>query len=410
MSCPFAQFARLTSFGGEETSKADSTFSSTSKLTTRLKDGTAEAHHEIEKSAGVRALMGSFHAKSSITLDRIDHFRFLVMLACVYIAMEAVLVQNDNALSDMTDLLVRSGALLEDIQVHLDEILDTTDAQPSDLDCMVEEGAGDLNHKIARRVLLAQEDLASRGLLGARRLTNDHVEILTLRQAQAVLRYIDQLSACNSSSSSRHLHYDEGISFTPLGTPIGPSSLSTLSANSFDLKPGSSSKATSNNSLILAHAYVRYMGDLSGGQHIVKRLSRLFPIYQEKGRREPSSKSGFEFYSFTSTRKTSAQLKEMIRSRMDGNAHYREDDIVSIVDEASEAFRLNRGLLDSLVDEEDLVDSVLQERPVHRLTRSSVFFPSLLLSPLLSFHSHTLAFIATLFALGTALTLYAVVH
>ena len=57
-------------------------------LTTLLKDGTSEAHREIEKSVGVRALMG-FHSTSSsssstMPLDRIDHLRFLIMLASIY--------------------------------------------------------------------------------------------------------------------------------------------------------------------------------------------------------------------------------------------------------------------------------------------------------------------------------------
>lgn len=84
MACPFARFTR--SLGIDSDSDDDSTSSaSTSKLTTQLKDGTWEIHREIEKSPGVRALMGSFHAGSSLQLDRLSHLRFLIMLASVYL-------------------------------------------------------------------------------------------------------------------------------------------------------------------------------------------------------------------------------------------------------------------------------------------------------------------------------------
>lgn len=83
MACPFARFSRFTGSSDEDSSISTEKTTRT-KLTTRLKDGTSEAHREIEKSAGVRALMGSFHAQNTVTLNRLDHFRFLVMLACVY--------------------------------------------------------------------------------------------------------------------------------------------------------------------------------------------------------------------------------------------------------------------------------------------------------------------------------------
>jgi hypothetical protein len=79
MACPFAPFTRLLKVDDEPVAGS-------SNLTTRLKDGTWEAHREIERSVGVRALMGSFHhgAHDTIRLDRMDHLRFLVMLTCVY--------------------------------------------------------------------------------------------------------------------------------------------------------------------------------------------------------------------------------------------------------------------------------------------------------------------------------------
>ena len=87
MACPFAHFSRLTSLMDADTaSQAPTTarHAGLSKLTVRLKVGTAQAHREIEKSPGVRALMGSFHAEQSGHFDRLDHLNFLVMLTCVY--------------------------------------------------------------------------------------------------------------------------------------------------------------------------------------------------------------------------------------------------------------------------------------------------------------------------------------
>lgn len=88
MACPFAHFSRLTSLmdAADTATQAPTTarHAGPSKLTVRLKVGTAQAHREIEKSLGVRALMGSFHAEQSLHFDRLDHLNFLVMLACVY--------------------------------------------------------------------------------------------------------------------------------------------------------------------------------------------------------------------------------------------------------------------------------------------------------------------------------------
>jgi hypothetical protein len=310
--------------------------------------------------------------------------------------MEAVLVQDENSLSDMISSLTRSRVLLEDLQAHLDELLDTANALPSGLDNTVEEGSEKIHEEIDGLTHAAQELLASRSLLDAPRLTRDHIALLTTRQARAVLRYIDRLSACSRGSftpTQTTVRYDEGVS----------SMITTSSASS-----SSSTSGACDNGLILAHAYVRYMGDLSGGQHIVKRLAKLFPIYQKS--KKGQSTPGFQFYSFTSTNKTSTELKDMIRNRMD-SADFQEEEVVQIVDEASEAFRLNRGLLDSLVDEEDLEEEEDAEKgpnSTHQVIRPSRLSSVTLLSPLLSFHPHNLAFIATLFALGTALTLHTI--
>lgn len=322
--------------------------------------------------------------------------------------MEAVLVNEKNVLSDMTSLLVRSGALLDDIQVHLDEILDTTDANPSELDKILEEGADVYHESILTNVMASQSTLASHDLLNAATLlTSDHIALLTKRQAKAVLRYTDHVFAC-SPFLPRSANYDEGISFTPVESSATSesSSSSSASTSSFDLSTSSFSSKT-DNGLILAHAYVRYMGDLSGGQHIVKRLSKLFPIYQSNITNK-SNKGGFEFYSFTSTNKTSMELKDMIRTRMDG-AQFKEEEIVRIVDEASEAFRLNRGLLDSLVEEQSVDEhNHSVAGPTNKMIRPTSFLSHA--SPFLFYHPHSLTVVAALLALGSAITIHAILN
>lgn len=87
MTCPFALFSRTLSDNGKDDGSSSSSIagSSRSKLTSQLKSGTWKAHREIEKSAGVRALMGSHHAEFAVQFDRMDHLKFLIMLGCIYL-------------------------------------------------------------------------------------------------------------------------------------------------------------------------------------------------------------------------------------------------------------------------------------------------------------------------------------
>ena len=56
--------------------------------------------------------------------------------------------------------------------------------------------------------------------------------------------------------------------------------------------------------LLLAHAYVRYLGDLSGGQFIRRRIAKVYNL--------PSTGAGAKFYTFTtSAGEGEAGMKEM---------------------------------------------------------------------------------------------------
>lgn len=97
---------------------------------------------------------------------------------------------------------------------------------------------------------------------------------------------------------------------------------------------------------LLAHAYVRYLGDLSGGQFIRRRLAKAYNL--EDG-------AGLSFYDFkqlggtgSSTIGDMKKIKEWYRDGM--NAGVGEDQALkaSIVQEANIAFELNSGLFTTL--------------------------------------------------------------
>lgn len=105
MPCPFATLAKLTGVRLDPASHAmyhPQASSSTDDaeavipgaadtydvpLSARLQQGTARAHTAIERSRGVRALMGlarGKHEGEAMTLERSEYIAWLVGLACIY--------------------------------------------------------------------------------------------------------------------------------------------------------------------------------------------------------------------------------------------------------------------------------------------------------------------------------------
>lgn len=87
--------------------------------------------------------------------------------------------------------------------------------------------------------------------------------------------------------------------------------------------------------LLVAHAYTRYMGDLSGGQVLKKVAQRALKL--------PSAEEGIQFYMFDNI-SNAQQFKQLYRARMnaldlDRNTKER------IVEEANRAFRFNMQVL-----------------------------------------------------------------
>ncbi|XP_026652282.2 heme oxygenase 2 isoform X2 [Zonotrichia albicollis] len=90
--------------------------------------------------------------------------------------------------------------------------------------------------------------------------------------------------------------------------------------------------------LLVAHAYTRYMGDLSGGQVLKKVAQRALKL--------PSTEEGIQFYVFDNI-SNAQQFKQLYRARMnaldlDKNTKER------IVEEANKAFRFNMQVFDEL--------------------------------------------------------------
>ncbi|XP_018423516.1 PREDICTED: heme oxygenase 2 [Nanorana parkeri] len=101
--------------------------------------------------------------------------------------------------------------------------------------------------------------------------------------------------------------------------------------------------------LLVAHAYTRYMGDLSGGQILKKVAQRALHL--------PSDGEGVQFYMFDNVT-NAQQFKQLYRARMntlDLDAEAKE----SIVEEANRAFRFNMEVFDEL----DKVGASIPDEP-----------------------------------------------
>ncbi|XP_053550332.1 heme oxygenase 2 [Bombina bombina] len=90
--------------------------------------------------------------------------------------------------------------------------------------------------------------------------------------------------------------------------------------------------------LLVAHAYTRYMGDLSGGQILKKVAQRALHL--------PSTGEGIQFYEFNNVT-NNQNFKQLYRARLnalDLDAETKE----SVVEEANRAFRFNMEVFDEL--------------------------------------------------------------
>lgn len=99
-------------------------------------------------------------------------------------------------------------------------------------------------------------------------------------------------------------------------------------------------------SLLIAHSYSRYLGDLSGGQILAKRLKKSILRLDENDASSWESKEGLKFYHFDQLG-NQAEFKDFYRQRLNGaqvNAEQRD----LIVKEAVHSFELNIALFDEI--------------------------------------------------------------
>ena len=110
--------------------------------------------------------------------------------------------------------------------------------------------------------------------------------------------------------------------------------------------------------LLIAHAYTRYMGDLSGGQSLRKVIRSALPLPPDQGTR---------FYEFghIATPEARRSFKDRYRQALDA-LPVNEAAIQRIIDEANEAFRFNRDIMHEL---EDDVKVAIGEHTFDLLTR-----------------------------------------
>ncbi|PWN30665.1 heme oxygenase-like protein [Jaminaea rosea] len=360
MPCPFARLAafaspidiaaakvyhqqnNLYSDNGASSSKpVASSSASFPPLSEYLKHATAKAHREVESSQGVRQLMGfasSSSSSSDFTFSRLDYVRWMIMLACIYAALEASLTSAGNKAAEMAPALAplyasrpasapcrtllnhlaRFDATMADIEVHL-RVLQSSEANEEGaglslseivdvLDDDDSEASAELRLSIAPVLSLLQSSPSSS------KLQDDHLRLLHPAQALATAQYVRRLTDI------------AGIGGEP--------------------------------DLLLAHSYVRYLGDLSGGQHIKRRIEKLFPLPAAPS---PST-GGFDFYDFpcpTSDEDLSAgawhrELKDRFRDAMDASVSAsagmdRTKMMRAQGREARLAFELNKDLFESLV-------------------------------------------------------------
>lgn len=82
--------------------------------------------------------------------------------------------------------------------------------------------------------------------------------------------------------------------------------------------------------LLVAHAYTRYLGDLSGGQVLGKITQRSMGL---------NGKEGVEFFSFPGV-SSPHRFKQLYRSRMN-SIELSEEERRKVLDEAVRAFEFN---------------------------------------------------------------------
>ncbi|ESK90518.1 heme oxygenase [Moniliophthora roreri MCA 2997] len=119
-------------------------------------------------------------------------------------------------------------------------------------------------------------------------------------------------------------------------------------------------------SALLAHAYVRYLGDLSGGQTIRHTIAKAYDLDEASGQ-------GLSFYAFKELKSSKSanqgemkRIKDWFRAGMNVGAGDNAELKASIAAEANRVFHLNGGLFNAMLQSELDQDKLLksEEPPI----------------------------------------------
>jgi len=102
---------------------------------------------------------------------------------------------------------------------------------------------------------------------------------------------------------------------------------------------------------LLAHAYVRYLGDMSGGQFIRRRIAKAYDLDVDRG-------DGIRFYDFKKLDSSESanigdlkKIKEWYRDGMNAGIGDETHLKAAVLEEANKAFKLNTSIFDLLSGE-----------------------------------------------------------
>ncbi|TDL22124.1 heme oxygenase [Rickenella mellea] len=156
-----------------------------------------------------------------------------------------------------------------------------------------------------------------------------------LNRAPALASDISHLLQTSEASWQSHPLHQSLTSSPPQGLTAYTSRISAIS-DSADPSP------------LLAHSYVRYLGDLSGGQIVRRQVVKAYGLQNDGG-------LGSSFYEFKQLGGEKSgnigdlkKIKEWYRDGMNQGAGDNPDRKFAIVQEAVMAFELNGGLFDEL--------------------------------------------------------------
>ncbi|GHJ83766.1 hypothetical protein NliqN6_0168 [Naganishia liquefaciens] len=285
-------------------------------LSTLLRESTKIAHTQAEHSPGAIALAGG-------TLPFREYVRYLAALWIVYSVLEREIARHASRVE--------------------------TEDESEVLALLWNEQRGGKGRMLSRADSLAQ----------------DIEYLLSIKPSS---EWTTDPRDANQSTIS-HALPSPPFPIPPFLSPLFTSPPSAITAFTSRLTDLSAARPA----LLLAHAYVRYLGDLSGGQLVRSRIRRVYALDPPSTSSEPSAESvteqaGTQFYEFDifdsadraveggvsqptmyERKQRMTDIKEWFRGVLDsGTADGKEELKRALVDEAIECFHLSTHIFSAL--------------------------------------------------------------